>query len=134
MTPNTPPAFGTAGNPEAARLRLIGMSFRYLIQAVGLRWLISIGFNAMHLPPLLQLPISLGWLFATGVQGWAAFRLASALQKNIVLQIVLTLLAIIPCLDLIALVWLNSDSKVALEKAGIKVGFMGPDPKDLPAG
>lgn len=134
MTPNAPPAFGSGGNEEAARLRRIGMTFRYLIQAVGLRWLISVGLNAMHLPPLLQLPIALGWLFATGVQGWAAFRLANALQKNVVLQIVITLLAVIPCLDLLALVWLNSDSKVALEKAGIKVGFMGPDPRDLPPG
>ena len=127
LTPPVPPPLSPAS------VRTIGITFRYLILSVLFRWAVSISAQVMpNGVVLLGLLVGVIFLLSTVVQAASAFLLARALGKHVALQILLTLLAVAPCLDLLALVWLNSDAKVALEKAGIKVGFMGPAVNDLP--
>ena len=58
--------------------------------------------------------------------------LAQALAKNLARQIFLAILLLLPCLDLLALFGLNSDSCRAFRAGGIKFGFLGAFPKNLP--
>jgi hypothetical protein len=132
-----------ATTPEAARpidpatVRKIGVTFRFFLFAVLARWLIGI---ASLLVPQLQgvalivvnLSLLLVLLAATLTQAACAFMLARALDKHVAMQIFLSLLVVVPCLDLLGLAWLNSDAKTALERLGVKVGFFGPSTKDLP--
>jgi len=81
-------------------------------------------------PLFIRLLVGLGSLWRRNLRAIAVFRLAKELIGTgiAILCIVLT---IIPCIGLITLLVLNQKATSYLQQHGIKVGFMGVDPKRI---
>ncbi len=58
------------------------------------------------------------------------FRLAAILRGNL-LAVVYTLAMLVPLLGLVLLLILNAEATTILRQSGIKVGFLGADPRSI---
>jgi hypothetical protein len=99
-----------------------------------LLWSILAGMFSQ--PATLALPKEIGvpiYFAIIGLQIYALYALARALRSSPFRMGLLAICVFIPILGVCLLITLNQEATKTLRKAGIKVGFMGANPNDIPS-
>jgi hypothetical protein len=97
-----------------------------------LLWSILVGLIANFVR--LKLPESIGYIVfiaAAIFQIFALAKLAAALKFSTIKMVILGIGLLIPLLGLLMLLYTHNETLKTMKAAGIKVGFMGPDPKSI---
>lgn len=136
----SPQPFGApSGYPageDREKLRSVARYQRLVMYAL----LANIGLNvvSMELRSSMQGPAGLGVSLAIlvaalaviGFSMTAMFLLANTLH-NSVIGTICAFLVLIPCVALITLLVINQQASTYLSSRGVKVGFLGADPKSI---
>lgn len=118
---------------DNARLRRIAERQRLMLFAI----LANIGANvaamaARNLEPLMAIGLLVAIFAVLAFTIVAAVRLAIEVYESTAIGILCGVLVLFPCIGLITLLVVNQKATGELQRAGIKVGFMGANMSQFP--
>ncbi len=117
---------------SAEQLQAVGTAQRALMYAI----LVSIGWTIVAVviqikAPSLILLAQIGQLAIAVACMVCVFVMARAIQWSMPACILVAICGLVPCLNLLLMLIINSRATALLKRNGIRVGLMGANPRDL---